>query len=183
MMKQFATVLIIAVAAFGFTSIASAQDNSAATTQNDVRSLIQKLRQKTAKLQQIHAQTLKSNSDLRDQQKQFATVLRQAIEDQGYDIEAGSKRVKGMAQKLQSGDLSESERQAVIQDITAERQSLRKARAAALQQPEVQTAGKALQKNTIAAMKEQNPDVEQLIQDMKNLRNQLRTAAQQAAGK
>lgn len=186
MLKRIAIITMLTVATVGFSSVAaSAQNatNNATATQQEVRSLIQKLRQKTAKLQQIRKQALKNNPDLREQQKQFSNLVQQAITEQGYDIEAGRAHYKKLTQKLKSGDLSKQERKSVMQDIAAERQSLRTARAAALQQPAVQKAGKALQKSTLAAMKKQNPEVEQLIQDMNELRSKLRSSTQKALGK
>lgn len=183
MIKQTVTMLLIAIAALGFTSVATAQDSAGTATaaQQQARQLMQQYRQKAAKLQQIHAETLKSNPDLQAQQQAFVNMVRDAVQAQGYDIEAGRERVKSMAEKLQSGELSDEERKAVMQDFAAERRALGQARAAALQQPEVQEAGKQLQDDTLAAMKAQNPEVEQLIADMKQLREQLRAAMQPAA--
>lgn len=186
MIRKTATILLIAFATFSFTHFAIAQDSgaepaaNASSSQNEVRGLIKQLRQKSAELQQIHSQTLQSNADLRQQQEQFVARMRKEIKAQGYDLEAGQKRVQDMAGKLKNKDLSDAERKAITQKIAGERESLRKARAAALQQPDIQQASQDLQDATMTAMKKQNPDVQKLIDDMNSLRQQLRAAVQKA---
>lgn len=180
MIKRIVIMLTLAITAAGFAGVAAAQNGDTAARPQQARELIQQYRQKAAKLQRIRAETLNANPELREQHKAFVAMVREAIEDQGYDIEAGRQRVQSMAAKLRSGDLSEAERKAVIQDFTAERRALGKARAAALQQPEVRAAGRQLQQQTLAAMKAHNPNVDNLIQDMKRLRRQIRAIMQQA---
>lgn len=177
MIKQITTVLMLALAAVCFTGVASAQDDGGATAQQqETRQLMQEYQQKAARLQEIHAQTIKANPDLAAQQDEFVAMVRAAVEDQGYDIEAGQERVQALAAKLQSGELSQEERQAVMQDFAAERRALQEARTAALQQPEIQEAGKQLQQDTLAAMQAQNNETEALMNDMRALRERLRAA-------
>lgn len=177
MIKQISTILMLALAALCFTGVASAQDNEGATAQQQqARQLMQEYRQKAARLQAIHAQTIKANPDLAQQQAEFMTMVRGAVEDNGYDIEKGQERVQALAAKLKGGDLSQEERQAVMQDFAAERRALQQARAAALQQPEVQAAGEQLQKDTLAAMKAQSDETGPLMEDMRALRAKLRAA-------
>lgn len=182
MIKKTATIVMLAVAAIGFTGMASAQDNAPAATQQQqqTQKLVQQLRQKATKLRQIHDETLQANPDLQKQQEQFVAMVKQGIKDQGYDIDAGQKRVEGMTKKLKNDDLSQDERKSVMQDFMAERQSLTQARTAALQQPEIKQAGEKLQQDTIDAMKADDDDVEGLMQDMEDLRGQLQAAAQAA---
>src|SRR5699024_7900108 len=160
MLKQATAVVLIACATLAFAGVALAQDDAASTTapqtqQTQVRSLVKQLRQKSAKLQQIHSQTLQADADLRQQQEQFVAMMRKEIKAQGYDLEAGRKRVQDMAGKLKNKDLSDADRKAVMQNIAGERQSLTQARSAALQESKVQQASKALQDATITAMKKQ----------------------------
>lgn len=185
MLKKSITIVLLVAAAFGFASLALAQDgttnspDAAQTAPGEVHALIKELRQKSAELDVAYQQALQANPDLQQQQDAFVAKMRQAVKDQGYDIEAGQKRLEEMAGKLKSQDLSEDERSALMQKFTAERQALAQARSAALQQPDIQQAGQALQTATVAAMTAQNPEVEQLLQDIHRLRQQLRAAMQQ----
>lgn len=183
MIKQLSTVLMLALAALCFAGVASAQDDGGATAQQQqTRQLMQEYRQKAARLQEIHAQTIQSNPELAAQQDEFVAMVRAAVEEQGYDIEAGQERVQALAAKLKSGELSQEERQAVMQDFAAERRALQQARAAALQQPEIQQAGKQLQQDTLAAMKAQSDETGALMNDLRRLREQLRAATQAPGG-
>lgn len=188
MLKKTVSTVLIAAAAVGFTGIAVAQDGAATNgngapaaqsqTQTEMNTLIKQLRQKSATLDTAYKQALEANADLREQQDQFVAMMRQAIQDQGYDLDAGQQRLQDMAKQMKAGDLSDDERTALLQKFTAERQSLNQARTAALQQPEIKQAGQSLQTATVAAMTAQNPEVEQLLQDIAKLRQQIRAAAQ-----
>lgn len=183
MIKKTAITAMLAVAAIGFTGLASAQDGAPAASQQQqeqTQQLVQQLRQKAAKLRQIHDETLEANPKLQQQQDDFVAMVKQGIKDQGYDIDAGQKRVEEMTQKLKNDDLGEDERKSVMQDFMAERQSLTQARTSALQEPEIKEAGEQLQQDTIDAMKTDNDGVEELMQDMDDLRNKLQAATQSA---
>lgn len=183
MIKQTAITAMLAIAALGFSGLAVSQNGTgtASAQQQQAQQLIQKLRQKATKLRQIHAETLKANPDLRQQQKEFRAMVRAEIEDQGYDIKAGNERVASMADKLQSGNLSKAERRAILKDYAAERRALSQAKAAALQQPKIRKAGKQLQQATLAAMKAHSDRVEALLQDMKRIRKKLRSLMDSAS--
>lgn len=187
MLKRTAAILLLAITALGFAGTALAQDDAASSTQpaasaaqQQVPALIKELRQKSAKLQQIHAQTLQGDNDLQAQQDEFVTAVRKAIKANGYDLAAGQERVKAMTDKLQNNDLSADDQQAIKQKIAGEQQALGKARTAALQQPDITKAGQSLEEATITAMKKQDPDVQTLIDDLDSLRQQLRAAMQKA---
>jgi len=178
MIKRATSILAILIAALtfsGMTTVASAQ-GAASADQQQAQQLMQQYRQKATKLQQIHEETIKSNPQLAAEQEKFEKQVRTAVQKQGYDVDKGQKRVQEMAQKLQSDDLSDSERQAVMKDFQAERQQMVQARDAALQKPEIQSAGEKLQKDTLAAMKKQDGQTAKLLDDMDSLRTKLRSA-------
>lgn len=185
MIKRATSILTLAIAALAFggmTSVASAQSNSGSADQQQAQQLMQQYRQKAQKLKEIHQETVQANPDLAAEQQKFEKQVRKAVENQGYDIDKGQQRVQEMAQKLQSGDLSDSERQATMKDFQAERQQMVQARDAALQKPEIQSAGKQLQEHTLTAMKKQDSQTEQLLNDMDQLRSKLRAAMPAPSG-
>lgn len=176
MIKRATSIMVLALAALAFggmPGMATAQDGASAN-QQQAQKLMQEYRQKASKLQQIHQETIKANPALAKQQKAFEKQVRDAVDDQGYDVEKGQTRVKDMAQKLQSGDLSNDERKALMKDFQAERRQMVKARDAALQNPEIKSAGKQLQEDTLAAMKRQDGQTGKLLKDMEALRSKLR---------
>jgi len=178
MIKRTTSILAIALAALTFGSVstvASAQGSAAATDQQP-QQLMQEYRQKAAKLQQIHEETIKANPSLAAEQEKFEKQVRSAVQDQGYDVDKGQQRVQEMAAKMQSGDLSDSERQALQKDFQAERQQMVQARDAALEKPEIQSAGEKLQSDTLTAMKKQDSQTTKLLDDMESLRGKLQSA-------
>jgi len=185
MIKRATSILAIAIAALtfgGMTSVASAQSNTGSADQQQAQQLMQQYRQKASQLQQIHKKTIAANPELAAEQEKFEKQVRKAVQDQGYDVDKGQQRVEEMAQKLQSGDLSDSERKAVMKDFQAERQQMVKARDAALQKPDIQAAGKKLQSDTLTAMKKQDSKTDQLLTDMDSLRTKLRAAMPNPSG-
>jgi cysteinyl-tRNA synthetase len=177
MIKRATPIMALALAALTFAAvpgIATAQDGASAD-QQQAQKLMQEYRQKATKLQEIHEETIQSNPELKQQQKEFEKGVRSAVDDQGYDVEKGQERVKEMAQKLQSGDLSDSERKALMKDFQAERRQMTQARDAALQKPEIKSAGEKLQQDTLAAMKKQDGQTDKLLKEMDKLRGELRS--------
>lgn len=176
MMKRVTSILAVALVALAFSGMANAQGAASGADQQKAQQLMQQYRQKASKLQQIHQQTIKDNPELASQQEQFEKQVRQAVENEGYNVDKGQQRVQEMAQKLQSGDLSDSERKAVMKDFQAERQQMMQARNAAMKKPEIQSAGKKLQNDTLAAMKKEDGDTQDLLDDMDSLRSKLRSS-------
>lgn len=183
MIKRTAIIVMLAITAPGFIGIATAQDHSGTTPQLSAqeRALLQKLRQKQRQLQQIQAATFNANPELRHQAHQFLKIKRQAIEAQGYDIEATREHVKRLTEKLKRGGLNKEQRKTVLQALLAERRAFEKARAAAIQQPKVQKAAAKLAQATRAAMKAQSDKTEALLQAEQRLREQLRQLNKQSS--
>lgn len=175
-------MLALAALAFsGVTSAASSDSGSgsadSSTSQQKTQQLMQQYRQKAMQLKQIHQKTINNDPQLASEQDKFEKQVRDAVEDQGYNIEKGEQRMQAAAKKLQSGKkLSDADRKSAIQDFQSERQKMIKARDAALQKPEIQTAGHKLENDTLTAMKKQDSHTDQLLSDMKSLRSQLRAA-------
>ncbi|HET7314896.1 hypothetical protein [Salinisphaera sp.] len=175
MIKRVCTLCALAVAALSFTGMAVAADDSSG--QNDTQQLMKTYRSDAQQLKQIHDKTIQNNPQLAKEQQQFQDQVKNAIEEQGYDIQAGQKHMQSIAKKLQSGDLSDEQRKQVMQDFQDERQKMVKARNAALSQPDIQKSGKQLEQDTIEAMKKQDSKTTQLIAEMKNVRGKLQQSA------
>ncbi|HLQ85108.1 MAG TPA: hypothetical protein VK110_03055 [Salinisphaeraceae bacterium] len=191
MIKQTAITLMLTVAALSLSGVAVAQQagdapmgNAGATAapeQQEVQQLVQELQEKAQRLQEIHDETLAANPELAQEQEEYMELVKNEIKEQGYDLDAGQERVKTMSEKLQDQDLSDEERQNIMQEYQNEQQQLGQARAAALQQEDIQEAGQQLQDDTLTAMKAHSDEVEQLMQDMQEIRQQLQSIQQQQA--
>lgn len=180
MIKRVCTLCALAIAALSFTGMAVAADNSG---QNNSQQLMQSYRQDAQQLKQIHDKAVKNNPQLSKEQNQFQSKVKNAIKQQGYDIQDGQDRMQSMAKKLQSGDLSDKQRKQIMQKFQNERQKMVKARNKALSKPDVKKSGEKLQNDTISAMKKQDPKTTQLISDMKSKRDKLQQSVQSQTGK
>ena len=171
MIKRLSTIGLLALSAVSFTGVAVAADNSGSNGQ--AQQLMQGYRSDAQQLKKIHDDTIDNNPELAQQQKAFEQQVKNAVKDQGYDVDAGQKRMEKYAQQLQNKDLSDDKRKAVMQKFQQERQKMVKARNAAMQQPEIKQAGQKLQQSTIQAMNAQNDKTDKIISDMKSKRSQL----------
>ena len=184
MIKRLSTIGLLALAAVSFTSVAVAADDTGAGNKQS-QQLMQGYRSDAQQLKQIHDKTIENNPQLAKQQKAFENQVKKAVKKQGYDVDAGQKRMEKYAKQLQNKDLSDDKRKAVMQKFQSERQQMVKARNAAMQQPEIQQAGEQLQQNTVQAMKKENGKTDQIISDMKTKRSKLQQqmgSAGQAGG-
>lgn len=181
MIKRVCTVCALAIAALSFSGMAAAADNSGQSSgsQNNTQQLMKTYRSDMQQLEQIHDKTIKNNPQLAKEQQQFQDQLKSAIKKQGYDVNAGQKRMQAMAKKLQSGNLSDQKRKQVMQNFQQERQQMVKARNKALSNSDIQQSGQKLQNDTMAAMKKQNPKTTQLISEIKSVRGKLQQQQQQ----
>lgn len=185
MIKQTATIAMLAIAGVAFSGVTIAQNSTDAAGQQgqltehqqkvkQATELLQKLRGKIAALREIHAATLKANPELMERRNALATKVRKAMEAAGYDIEAGRQRVKEMKKKLKSGTVEKPQARAMLQQYAAERHAMAKARAAAMQNPEISKARKELRQDTLAAMKARSDRVEPLLQEIERLAKKVR---------
>ena len=184
MIKRLSAIGLLTLAAVSFTNVAVAADDTSAGNQQ-AQQLMQSYRSDAQKLKQIHDKTIDNNPQLAKQQKAFEAQVKKAVKNQGYDVDAGQKRMEKYAKQLQNKDLSDDKRKAVMQKFQSERQQMVKARNAAMQQPEIQQAGEQLQQNTVQAMKKENGKTDQIISDMKTKRSKLQQqmgSAGQAGG-
>jgi hypothetical protein len=185
MMKFSRYLSILALAAFVFGTAAYAQGQPQAG-KDSASQMMQSYRQKNRQLQGIQQKAIKNTPKLAAEMKQFRADVNSAMRAHGYDVTKGRKRVEAMASKLKSGKkVSKAERMAAMKSFQAERQKMMKARTAAMQDPKIQKAGKALQSHMIAAMKKQDSHTAQLLKDVKSLRTKIMAsmAARRAAAK
>lgn len=182
MMKRSITLCSIAVAALAFSGAGFAANGSSQSgDKGQTQSLMKDYRSDAKQLKQIHDKTMKANPGLAKQQDQFQAQVKSAVEDHGYNVDQGQKRMQSMAKKLQAKDTSKDDKSKIMKKFQAERQKMMKARKAAMKDPKVQKAGEKLENDTITAMKKQNSKTDDLLSDMKSKRSKLQAAQPSSA--
>lgn len=168
---MLAAALLLPVAVGTAQAADAKADTADQLTQSE--KLMQKYQETSEKLRQIRDEAVASHPELEKQSRAYQERIEQAMNDGGYDVDAGAEKLRKMGQRYKQEDMSQEERQKLAADFKAERRKMQQARQQVMQKEEVRTAGQELQKNIIAAMKEQDPQTEVLIQRLRSLRQKL----------
>jgi alanyl-tRNA synthetase len=122
-------------------------------------------------IQDVHAEYEKL-------QKHLAQIQRDTLQahpelQNGQNVKEEMAEINKIEEKLRSSDTPESERSALMSDYQKKTQALRNAQTQAMKNPDVQAAGKKLIENIVTVMKKEDPQTEQLMQQIQEKRQQL----------
>lgn len=133
----------------------------------------QQIRAIQNKLTQIEQAALEANPELKEKRKELESMVQENMEEEGHNPEKDVERLKEIQKKAQSGDMDEEERKALSKEFQEKRQSLAGAQQKAMQDEEIQKAQEELNEQTLEAMKEEDPETEELISKMRQLSAQM----------
>lgn len=176
---MLATGLLLPVAGAAQPADAEA-DAPAPDQQTQAQKLVQKYRETSQQLRRIRDEAVATNPELEEQSRTYQERIEQAMSDGGYDVDAGQEKLRKMGERYKNEDLSQEERQKLAGEFKAEREKMQQARQQAKQKEEIRVSGQALQESIIVAMKEQDPQTEELLQRLRKLRQKLQ--AMQSSG-
>jgi hypothetical protein len=129
------------------------------------------LRQRLAAIQQkavkAHPELQKQGQDLQ------ALMMSKMSSSTGVDAKDEMAAINEIEQKLRNKDTPDSERQKLMSEYQKRAEAFRKAQMQVMQDPEVQKAQAALMEATTAAMKQQDPQTEELMEQVKQKQAQL----------
>ncbi|MFA9462123.1 hypothetical protein [Thiohalorhabdus methylotrophus] len=132
---------------------------------------VQELRQRIGKIQQ---QALQNNPELQEQRQDLKGLLKEKMQAKGTTPDKDLDRMKEIRKKLSGNkDMPQGERQQLMQEFQKKAQGFQKAQKAAMKDPEVQEARKEFRDNLMTAMKEEEPKVDQLLQDLQQARKEF----------
>lgn len=173
LMAVLTAALLLPVAALAQEADSKAEAAEETTQQEKHQELVQNYQKTVKKLQQIRDEAVTANPSLQEQSRAYEEQVDQAVSDSGYDLEAGREKLKEMGSRFQDEDLSQEERQKLATEFQAERRKMQQAQQQAMQREEVVAAGRELQEDILTAMKEQDPQTENLMERLRELRQQL----------
>lgn len=172
--KQLAFALVTLVIMAPALALAqTSASSSSAGASKQMQSLIKDFRSTARQLQQIKQKAIQSNPELQARHKQFREKLKNAMAEAGYDVASNLERLKEISKMLKSGKVSKNKRQALAQELRRMQRKMLQARKKVLQMSEVQSARQQLHQATLAAMRKQSERTQELINHMKELRDQL----------
>lgn len=135
--------------------------------QQELKQAQQKVRDLRQQIGQIQQKAMKNNPDLQKQQEDLKGLVKEKMKAKGQNPDEDLSRMKEIRKKLSgSEDLPKGERQKLMQEFQKTAQSFQQAQKSVMQDEEVQEARDQFRSDLMAAMKEENPKVEQMIQDM-----------------
>ncbi|MGD2076125.1 MAG: hypothetical protein PVG38_14580 [Gammaproteobacteria bacterium] len=132
------------------------------------------------RLNKIQAETMKAHPELKEQEQAFLDLMMSKMDTSGATAEADLAEIEGLEQKLRSGDTPESERKELMSTYQEKAMAFRAAQVEALKDPEVQKAQKELMDATMAAMKEQDPQTEEIMEQLKEKQEEMKQMMESA---
>jgi uncharacterized membrane protein YdfJ with MMPL/SSD domain len=132
------------------------------------------------RLNQIQAETMKAHPELKEKEQAFMDLMMSKMDTSGSTAEEDLAEMKKLEQKLRSSDTPESERKELMSTYQEKAMAFRAAQVEALKDPEVQKAQAELMDATMAAMKEQDPQTEEIMQQLKEKQEEMKQMMQSA---
>jgi hypothetical protein len=128
-----------------------------------------------SRLDQIQAKALEAKPELKQQRQAFTDLMlaKMPSSSGGGSAKDDLAALEKIEQTLGKTDTPDAERQTLIGEYQQKAMAFRKAQMEALKDAEVQKAQEALMDATLTAMKAQDPETEQLIQQMRQKQEEL----------
>lgn len=149
--------------------------------------LMQQVQQKQAEIQQLNQQlaqiqqaTIEANPELADQRDELIANVDEKMVAAGHDPEGSREKIGDLQEQLQGGELSTEESQSVTEEIRQEQTQLQQAQRQAMQDEAIQTEIQSLNEDLVEAMREQNPQAEQLIAQLQTAQQEYQALMQRA---
>jgi chromosome segregation ATPase len=122
---------------------------------------------------QIQNDTLQAHPELKTEEESLRNLVLEKMSSSGKSAKEDMNEIIKLEEKLRSGDTPEDEREALMGEYQKKAIAFRSAQNEAMKNPEVQAAQKKFMENVMTAMKEKDPQVEQLMQQMQEKQQQL----------
>jgi hypothetical protein len=125
------------------------------------------------RLAQIQKATVEAHPELKQQEQAFMDLMISKMPSSGASAKDDVAAIEKIEQTLNKKDTPEGEREALMTEYQQKVMAFRKAQMQALKDPEVQKAQQAVMDAILAAMKKQDPQTDQIIQDMHQKQEQI----------
>ena len=122
---------------------------------------------------QIQNDTLQAHPELKKEEEALRTLVLEKMSSSGKSAKDDMDEIIKLEQKLRSGETPEEERETLMSEYQKKAVTFRNAQNEAMKNPEVQAAQKKFREDVMSAMKEKDPQVEQLMQQLQEKQQQL----------
>jgi hypothetical protein len=122
---------------------------------------------------QIQNDTLQAHPELKTEEESLRNLVLEKMSSSGKSAKDDMDEIIKLEEKLRSGETPEDERETLMGEYQKKAVAFRNAQNEAMKNPEVQAAQKKFMENVMTAMKEKDPQVEQLMQQLQEKQQQL----------
>jgi hypothetical protein len=150
-------------------------------SQGGPQSEMQQLRETLAETQQ---KALENHPELEEKGADLETLVLDKMEAAGYQPRRDLETLESAEEDLRDPDMSAEERQEVVrsEEVRQAQTNLQEAQQAVAGDQEIQQAQQALREDLMSAMREVNPDIDNVIERMQSLQQQMQQQMQQQGG-
>jgi hypothetical protein len=186
---RYTLLVFTAIAALGtFTPLHAeppVEPQGAADAQGESTQAAKQLRDEYIELQSrlgmIQEKAVKAHPELQKQNQALEELLMAKMTSSiGKNAQDELVEIGKLEQKLRSKDTPESERKALMVEYQDKAKAFHAAQLEVLQDPDVKKAQTTLMDATLAAMKEQDPQTEQLVEQLQQKQEQMRQMMESA---
>ena len=186
---RYTLLVFTAIAALGtFTPLHAeppVEPQSAASAQDDPTQAARQLHDEYMELQNrlgmIQEKAVKAHPELQKQNQALEELMMAKMtSSSGKNAQDELAEIGKLEQKLRSKDTPESERKALMVEYQDKAKAFHAAQLEVLQDPDVKKAQATLRDATLAAMKEQDPQTEQLVDQLQQKQEQIRQMMESA---
>jgi hypothetical protein len=125
------------------------------------------------RITQIQNDTLQAHPELKKEEEALRNLVLEKMSSSGKSAKDDMDEIIKLEQKLRSGETPEDERETLMSEYQKKAVTFRNAQNEAMKNPEVQAAQKKFMEDVMTAMKEKDPQVEQLMQQLQEKQQQL----------
>ena len=136
--------------------------------------LLQQLKQAHVRIQEIRRQlsliqdkTMRKNTQLVEQQGAIQQMVKEKMSAQGFATEGKLEELKALRDQLEgSQTMTAEERERIIQEFREKAMAMQKAQRKAMKDEQISTALDTFEEKLLAAMQKQNPEVDELVEEL-----------------
>ena len=136
--------------------------------------MLQQLKQAHVRIQEIRRQlsliqdkTMRKNTQLVEQQGAIQQMVKEKMSAQGFATEGKLEELKALRDQLEgSQTMTAEERERIIQEFREKAMAMQKAQRKAMEDEQISTALDTFEEKLLAAMQKQNPEVDELVEEL-----------------
>jgi len=141
--------------------------------QDQLSSQQARLQQIQQHLSMVQQTAIEESPDLQAENEELDELVEEKIADQGHDPEAMIQTLSSLQEQYQSEDLTEQDRQQILEEFQGVQQQLQLAQEIAMQDSQVVAAQEVFRENLLEAMREHEPATDDLIEEFEQIQQEM----------